>query len=150
MALSVNQLYVLKLLEIAGKIDGKTKLQKLMFLAETERGAPTTYKFEKYHYGPFSFELSDDLDALAKTGFVSEEKNGYGSSDGNLMIKCTFSLTQDGKKELKENEAVLDANGIKIFEEVTKRWNNTPLDSILKYVYQKYMNDNNRELAIAG
>ncbi len=149
MALTINQLYLLKGLEIAGKIECKTKFQKLIFLAQTEERALTTYKFEKYHYGPFSFDLSDDIEALSKTGFVREEVVGYGSSSGKLMIKHTFSLTPDGKKELQVSEHNLDKTGVQAISSSVKKWNSAQLDKVLKYVYGKYMNDNNRELAVA-
>jgi len=150
MALTTNQLYVLKLLDLAGRVDGKTKFQKMVFLAETEEKAITTYNFEKYHYGPFSFDLSDDLDALSKTNFIQEEKTIFGSSEGKQIIKSTFSLTLDGKKELKENEVNLDKDGIVALSKTVEKWNGKPLDEIIKYVYGKYMNDNNRKLAVAG
>ena len=149
MALTTNQLYVLKLLDLAGKIDGKTKFQKMMFLAETEETAITTYNFEKYHYGPFSFDLSDDLDALSKTNFIQEEKTVFGSSEGKQMIKSTFSLTFDGKKELSENEVILNMEGVIALSKTVEKWNKKNLDEIIKYVYSKYMNDDNRTLAIA-
>lgn len=149
MALSKNQIYLLKLLELANKIECKTKVQKLIFLAEVEEKVPLTYKFERYHYGPFSFELSDDLNALKQTGFIEENQVIIGSSEGFPIVKSTFSLTEDGKQELDENQNRINQDSIKSINSIVKKWNDVSLDEVLNYVYSKYITDDNRELAIA-
>lgn len=148
MVLNKSQLSILKLLDLAGRIEGKTKLQKIIFLAETEEKVLLTYKFEKYNYGPFSFELSDDLNSLVTTGFIKEEKTIFGISDGKPMIKSNFELTVDGKTELKEKEDSIDNQTLESIKKVLEKWGSEPLDKILSYVYSKYMNGNNRDLAI--
>jgi uncharacterized protein YwgA len=42
---------------------GKTQVQKLVYFAQ-DCGIPLEYKYEIYHYGPYSFELSHDLGSL--------------------------------------------------------------------------------------
>jgi len=150
MALTTNQLFVLKLLDLAGKIECKTKLQKLMFLAKVEEKVPLTYDFKKYHYGPFSFDLSDDLNALKQTDFINESMTVMGSSEGSAMVKSVFTLTEDGKKELEENKAKLSSEGVSALSITINKWNSSSLDKILKYVYSKYITDESPKLAIAG
>lgn len=149
MALTTNQLFVLKLLDLAGKVECKTKFQKIVFLAEKEEKAPLTYSFKKYHYGPFSFDLSDDLNALKQVNLISESINVIGSSEGSAIIKSTFTLTEDGKKELEENTNKLSSEGIKAISQTVEKWNSVSLEKVLEYVYSKYITDDNKELAIA-
>ncbi|MCE4611427.1 MAG: SocA family protein [Desulfurococcales archaeon] len=68
--------------ELHGDLQGRKKLQKLMFLVEhldPERGrlTPSTgltgYKFVIWLYGPFSQSIYKDLDRLVDEGFVEEE-----------------------------------------------------------------------------
>ena len=149
MALTNNQLFVLELLDLSGKVECKTKLQKLMFLAKTEEKAPLTYKFEKYHYGPFSFDLNDDLNALKQINLITESIDMLGSSDGSAIIKSTFTLTEDGKKELSDNINKLSPEGINALAQVVSKWNSLSLEKVLEYVYSKYITSNNRKLTIA-
>jgi uncharacterized protein YwgA len=58
---------------------GKTQVQKLVYFAQ-DCGVPLNYKYEIYHYGPYSFELSHDLGSLDSLGVlnVANEPSGYG------------------------------------------------------------------------
>lgn len=56
------------------------RIQKGMFLFAQESGAPAEelYEFEPYNYGPYSFDLRDDLNRLVSEGLVeSEPVPGY-------------------------------------------------------------------------
>ena len=149
MALTTNQLFVLKLLDLAGKVECKTKLQKLMFLAKVEEKVPLTYDFKKYHYGPFSFDLSDDLNALKQTDFINESMTVIGSSEGSATVKSVFTLTEDGKKELEGNKNKLNQEGINALSITINKWNSLPLDKVLEHVYSKYITAESTELTIA-
>lgn len=149
MALTTNQLFVLKLLDLAKRVECKTKFQKIVFLAEVEEKVPLTYNFKKYHYGPFSFDLSDDLNALKQTNFINESITVIGSSEDSAIIKSAFTLTADGKKELVENISKLSPEGITALSKAIAKWNSLPLEKVLEYVYSKYITNDNTELAIA-
>jgi uncharacterized protein YwgA len=58
---------------------GKIQLQKLVYFLQ-ETGVPLNYKFEIYHYGPYSFELADDMSSLDSLGVLSvaADPGGYG------------------------------------------------------------------------
>src|SRR5437588_9583011 len=58
---------------------GKTQLQKLVYFLQ-ETGVPLGYKFEIYHYGPYSFELADEVGSLDSLGVLSlvADPSGYG------------------------------------------------------------------------
>ena len=57
---------------------GKTQLQKLVYFAQSE-GLPLKYTFQIYHYGPYSFELANDLGSLDALEIVNvhNDPNGY-------------------------------------------------------------------------
>lgn len=56
---------------------GETHLQKAAFLLEGGRGVPLDYDFILYKYGPFSFDLRDELDELRARGFIKLEPQPY-------------------------------------------------------------------------
>jgi len=49
---------------------GKTQVQKLVYFAQ-QSGMPLQYKYEIYHYGPYSFELSHELGSLDSLGVIN-------------------------------------------------------------------------------
>lgn len=52
-----------------------TNLQKLVFLY-TMREKTDFYEFVPYKFGPYSFQLREDVDFLRKNGFLSRESFG--------------------------------------------------------------------------
>ena len=44
-----------------GSWAGKTHLQKCIFFLQAMAGVPTGYVFQLYRYGPFSFEMRDEI-----------------------------------------------------------------------------------------
>ena len=59
---------------------GKTKIQKLIYLAQEVFGLPLKYAVQMYHYGPYSFDLEDDLSRMRLYGILSidQDNSGYG------------------------------------------------------------------------
>jgi hypothetical protein len=51
-------------LEQQGSWCGETHIQKATYLAQALAGIPTGFEFILYKHGPFSFDLSDELDVL--------------------------------------------------------------------------------------
>lgn len=58
---------------------GKTQLQKMVYFLQ-EIGIQMNYHFEMYHYGPYCFELADDLGRLGTLGIlkITPDEEGYG------------------------------------------------------------------------
>lgn len=64
----------------AGSWCGETHLQKAVFLLDEGRQVPLAYRFVLYKYGPFSFDLREDVGELRAEGFLGLEPPpaGYG------------------------------------------------------------------------
>ena len=128
---------ILLFLKHAKKIEGKTKFQKMMFLAQKENKLSEEFKFIKYNYGPYSFDLTKSLEALEKEGFITVEKEEF-ETDGEFPgKKFIFQLTEEGENLIESEETKEDSN---IIKNVVEEWNNKPMEDIIKYVYSKYMN----------
>jgi len=72
-------IYLLR--QLKSKHIGKTSIQKLIYFLQ-ELGVNLKYKYKMYHYGPYCFELSNDLDLLSMLNVISIKDNStiYGYS----------------------------------------------------------------------
>jgi len=120
------------------EIDGATKFQKLVFLAqqETDIGKPFEYRADKY--GPFSPELHATLDELEERNLIKKEVRTNRS--GNE--KHTYRLTDYGRRVLMEVKKKDDSEKFEgLLEDahsIKRKYNSKTLDRILNYVYSKY------------
>ncbi|WP_436926807.1 hypothetical protein [Halosimplex amylolyticum] len=116
-------------------VEGATRFQKLVFLAQEETRIPPRYTYEPDKFGPYSWELESDLERAIESGFI--ERNVEFNSVGNPKYK--YSLTPDGIREAKS----LLPSYEPLFSELEKiksRYNNWNLEKLLRYVYRKYPN----------
>lgn len=70
----IRQRYLLAFLNKLNEPLEMTYIQKLIFLNEKASGT-VYYDFVPYKYGPYSFQLADDLNLLSQRGFIVR-KNG--------------------------------------------------------------------------
>lgn len=75
---------------------GKKALQKYVFLLNELEGVPSGYKFRLYTYGPYSSELSGDLDVVNSLGGVNVSYD---------PIQNVFSISKGEKSSVLLNKA---------------------------------------------
>lgn len=123
-----RQKTVLALLEEAGKPLHKTNLVKLLFLLRQEtclKDESTFYDFVPYKYGPFSFALYRELEALQRDGFIVDGGNEiHLSPDAGGLARTKIDTLP---------ETTLDA-----VSEIHGRYGNLSYHSLLKEVYARY------------
>lgn len=120
------------------EIEGATRFQKLVFLAQEERGLGDIFDFESYKYGPFSPELHATLDELENRGLL--EKKIETNRSGNETY--SYHLTGVGRRVVQN---LMDNDNSGTFDklldesnEVKREHNDKTLDRLLRYVYSKY------------
>lgn len=59
------------------RVEGRKHFQKAIFLLQEKFGIELNYHFIPYLYGPYSSELQNDIDILARTGYLKASKVGY-------------------------------------------------------------------------
>jgi len=119
------------------EINGATRFQKLVFLAQREEGLSELFKFEADKYGPFSSDLYAALDELESKNLIDKQKRKTRS--GNEMF--VYSITSRGQSIIKQRldkdeegtKKVLDAA-----QRIKKQHNNEPLERLLRIVYRRY------------
>ena len=96
-----RQKAVLFLLKLASKDVSKVQLMKWAFLLGQEtpsHGGTTFYGFVPYRYGPHSFTLSQETNALIRDGLVQETNKGQWeltTAGQKIDIKIPGSVIQD-------------------------------------------------------
>jgi len=81
---------LLVILKNLGKIEGRTRFQKLIFLLKHKDGIKFDYNFIPYYYGPYSLELQIEINLLEAADLLQ-----IIPQDGALY---THSLTPAGRK----------------------------------------------------
>lgn len=138
--LEIKQLKILKFLEIAEKIEGKTKFQKMIFLGKREYGLDVGYSFEKYNYGPYSEELSRNLESLIDLGFIDVRTEIFETEGPYPGVKNTYLISKKGR-EIIEKIEIFNSKETEMAEKIIKEWNHKSYRDVIDYVYGKYINN---------
>jgi len=108
-----------------------TKLQKIFFLLEKEKGIDLGLEFKPWFFGPYSSKLQNFIDKLIEIGEVDieEEEEVRDPLSGEVIAyKWHYVLTSEftPSEEDKEIEAFF------------REWVRKSRTEILNYVYKKY------------
>lgn len=90
---------------------GRTILQKLCYFAKAS-GVPLPFRFEIYHYGPFSPEVFEVAEGLTIDEVVTDSSVDPGQSDYQLGPNCDLLLNtfaEDTKQYGAELDSVAEA-----------------------------------------
>ncbi|CAJ31582.1 hypothetical protein AFV6_gp28 [Betalipothrixvirus pozzuoliense] len=126
--------YLIKLLLYVAKQEKArvtpTKLQKIFFLLEKEKGIDLGLDFKPFIFGPSSDLLQDYVNKLVEMGEIEEKARGVRDVFTGFVI--AYRRRYILKSEFTPNES--DEEIMKFF----KKWVRKSTDKILKYVYKKY------------
>lgn len=90
----------LSLLALGGRIRGKTKLQKMVYLLGIITGNLDELGYRPHFYGPYSADVADAVDRLKSLGFVDESVAGSGGFDqsGFEVARHDFRVNAVGRR----------------------------------------------------
>ncbi|MDS0297537.1 hypothetical protein NDI76_02120 [Halogeometricum sp. S1BR25-6] len=139
-----RKLLPMVLLDACGgdEIEGRTRLQKLVFLMEQELGEQldvlldgSDYNFIAYDYGPFSKQLYDDLEYLDDAGLIEMEEEDM----ANGKIKFTYRPTDKGQKWVQHQLSDQNAQEAQsLAEDLKSEYNGMLLSDLIDEVYAEY------------
>jgi uncharacterized protein YwgA len=138
------------LYEAGGKIEGRTRFQKLAFLADQQLDDYhiDPYEFIAYDYGPFDRDLFENLEWLEKEGLVeSSESRTFGGDK-----RYDYRLTRKGKRRFEQNVPTSEDQTLDdlsesqrklkriydVAKEVVEEYNGIPISNLLRRVYDEY------------
>jgi len=125
-------LYVLLVL---GKIPTATKLQKLVFLIQTEGRVDGGYLFHKKHYGPYSEDLDVDVNAFSNSLHLMETQLVEGLSHQYYLYKPTNL----GKETTNEILKTIPEDVKKRVDNIIGKYGEKNYQELLEYVYENYV-----------
>jgi uncharacterized protein YwgA len=131
--------FVLFFLNEAKEVKGKTKFQKMFFLLNEEEKISTGHSFVKYTYGPYSSELSNDLDALKQLELIQVEQSMFETNSNFVGKQFEYKLTTSGEQLINQQLTDFTGEEKQKVKKIILEWNNKELPEIIDYVYGKYM-----------
>ena len=131
-----KRLFPVALMYVDGTgVDGATRMQKLVFIAQEETEVPEAFEYEPGPFGPYSWELERALDELAGKGVIKIEHvtNEVGNE------KTIYRLTEIGVRVAKR---MIEYDELKHFldtaVDIKDEFGDTRMKHLLDYVYTKY------------
>jgi len=131
-----EQLLPLAALAVAedGEVEGITRFQKLVFLAQRERDGAAPYDFQADDYGPFSPDLYDDIDQLVADDLI--EYDECETDFGNK--KQVYTLTDKGRRAIENSDRSDFPVSTEQLERLGEEFGDLDLWDLLEYVYTEY------------
>lgn len=118
---------LMKVFSDSGEIIGRKKLQKIIYIAK-KLELPFYERYDFHFYGPYSEELTLQVEELCNLGFlheVKEKKGGY--------YQCRYSPTESGRQFLSQCE--LDMQDIKPYIDDVNRQSSRFLELVATILY---------------
>lgn len=90
-----------------GQIQGKTKLQKVVYFLGILTGQDKSLGYRAHFYGPYSGEVAASTDRLKAMGFLNSSTATWGGMDtrGFEIARTDYSLNEDGTLIAKQKAA---------------------------------------------
>jgi uncharacterized protein len=138
-----------------GRIDGITRLEKLLFLLEKETDAAGWMKeeagFRPDKFGPFSAKAYQEIENLTTYGLISEpatlsespedaweSENIIGEEPTDPYATRNFELTDKGRRYYDALLTELPPEAETTVGELKRRFGAIPLRRLIRYVYQRH------------
>lgn len=133
------------------EVDGITRLEKLLYLAEREGDLPPAARaaltFQPYDYGPYSKDVYEAAEILERLGLISEARVFRGSALDEMEevlvgadregVERRFRLTDKGGVIAQELAARSPRTAASL-KAVKEKYARMPLQQLLRYVYTIY------------
>jgi uncharacterized protein len=140
--------------EPQGRIEGVTRLEKLLFLLERETPAGhwLTEKpdFRSHRFGPFSSKVYQAVETLAAAGLIRDsaspspdqqdawETTNVVLDESDPYANRTFELTDSGWEYFRALLQDLPLEAPKVVFGFKRRFGTIPLRQLVRYVYERY------------
>lgn len=123
-------------------IEGRTRLQKLVFLmqkrleeADEDPLKSGDYEFIAYDYGPFSKELYEDLDDTIERNMVKSERKDIGEEQEKYIYDIQDGGIQWVENQLSKEEA---QRILELAEVIKDEYGDIYLSELIDEVYSRY------------
>lgn len=113
----------------------------MIFLLNKEQNILTGHDFQGYTYGPYSFQLTNDLETLESLELIRVHTIPVNNSNKFAGKQFKYELSEKGKIEIEHSLSsnLFSETEKKSVEDIISDWNDKSLSEILDYVYPKYV-----------
>lgn len=145
-----------KLPQLADRMQGVTRLEKLIFLLERETSLRDLLtekpEFIAYNFGPFSAKVYQAVDTLTAAGLITDSAAPVASeaeswesfaaiddapSDDPYATR-DFQLTARGRRYYDALVQQLPPEAVQELSQLKARFGSLPLRQLVRYVYERY------------
>ena len=135
-----------------GRLNGVTRLEKLLFLLDRETAAlnlvADPFEWRPYNFGPYSKDVYEAVELLREAELLTEERRLRGETldemeeasvtmtDVEGVERC-FILTPHGRA-VARLLARREPEVAELVEQVGHQYGLMPLDQLIRYVYERY------------
>lgn len=102
-----SALKVARLIAVLGKVEGRTRLQKIVYLMKSKGYKDFSQPFMLHYFGPFSRQLANQLGFLCDAGLV-EENEGQGRGPFVYTASSDAIKLFDGENERSKEQQEWD------------------------------------------
>ena len=141
-AIDTRLALILLLIDGLGELRGRTRLQKLVFLTQSEGAREVSenlFDFVPHRYGPFSRQLDAYVVAAKNLALLVEEPYEVETSYGKVS-GYRFRLTRRGEREL---HVIMDQVNTVLADrirQIVSAFGKMDMKDLLEYVYDRYPN----------
>jgi hypothetical protein len=145
------------------RLEGITRLEKLIFLLERESRAARWLSergdFVPHNFGPFSKKVYQEIDTLVAAGLVEdsavpasnqddawESTHVIGEKPADPYATRNFTLTADGRRYYSALLGELPREAEDTLSEFKGRFGSIPLRQLIRYVYERYPEQTTRSI----
>jgi uncharacterized protein YwgA len=121
-----------------GRDLGRTKIQKLVYFVQSELGELNIktfdYDFEKWHWGPYAKEMSDDLKELRACNVITAKVSHRDRNRDSVFSRAAefYEITENGKEIIEKSRELFEENEdlIRKIDEILQKYDKLPLTQI--------------------
>jgi len=131
MDLIYSDCFLLGFLNTFKHVDGRKRIQKLIYLVNKKYNEPIPFDYEIYLYGPYSIELQNSLIRLTNLQLVKESIINKG-----LVKNYSYDITPTGSFIFKMLSKKVPLGVTEVFNKLYKEYSETATNKIVEEVYE--------------
>jgi hypothetical protein len=126
----------LSLLDSVEKMEGRVRLQKMVYLLKCN-GEPLfeDAQFRYRHFGPFSDDLASQVERAVEAGFIEEKVDKWG--DGPYEVAYKYGLTPNGKIYRQGSHGLRPESVTLASDLMDEHWRTLELGATAAFLYEQ-------------
>ncbi len=121
---------VLRLLNELDTVEGRTMMQKIVFIIKAKFDQFHDFAFSIHYYGPFSRDLTEELDTLRLQGLIEEVPKQLQD-----FVRYDIKLTDEGKRKISRTARSVSTRKLQEMTRVARILSSWPLDRVIDEAY---------------